>query len=163
MKHNFFKIGLMTALVTVTFNLTSCKDNNEGEFDDENAATVAAQFVDHTVIPTYTNLAEKTELLVEQLKTLKSNPTDANVQAVCATFLEARSWWEKSEAFLFGAAGDFGIDPHIDSWPLDVNAFNTLMSSPAMIAALDGEDGDEVAGNNLGNALLEPETGFFVE
>ncbi len=154
MKRNFFKIGLMTALVTVTFNLTSCKDNNEGEFDDENAATVAAQFVDHTVIPTYTNLAEKTELLVEQLKTLKSNPTDANVQAVCATFLEARSWWEKSEAFLFGAAGDFGIDPHIDSWPLDVNAFNTLMSSPAMIAALDGEDGDEVAGNNLGNALL---------
>ena len=59
-----------------------------------------------------------------------------------------------SEAFLFGAAGDFGIDPHIDSWPLDEDAFNTLMNSPAMIEALDSEDGDAVAGDRLGNALL---------
>lgn len=154
MKHNFLKIGLLATMVATAVNLTSCKEENNGEFDDENAASVVAQYVDHTVIPTYTNLATTTELLVEQLKTLKAEPTDAHVQAACETFLEARAWWEKSEAFLFGAAGDFGIDPHIDSWPLDVNAFNTLMNSPAMIASLDGEDGDEVAGNNLGNALL---------
>lgn len=154
MKRNFFKLGLMTALVAVAMNVTSCKDENEDSFNDEQASLVAAQFVDHTVVPTYTELAAKTELLATQLATLKSNPTDANLQAACETFLDARAWWEMSEAFLFGAAGDFGIDPHIDSWPLDVNAFNTLMNSPSMIASLDGEDGDEVAGNNLGNALL---------
>ena len=27
--------------------------------------------------------------------------------------------WEQSEAFLYGAATAYGIDPHIDSWPLD--------------------------------------------
>ncbi|MBR6330441.1 MAG: peptidase M75, partial [Bacteroidales bacterium] len=76
------------------------------------------------------------------------------MQAACDKFLEARAWWEKSEAFLFGAAGDYGVDPHIDSWPLDEDAFNTLMNSPAMIQALDAEDGDVVAGERLGNALL---------
>ena len=85
---------------------------------------------------------------------LKANPSNSGLQEACATFLAAREQWEKSEAFLFGAAGDFGIDPHIDSWPLDEDAFNTLMNSPAMIASLDGEDGDAVAGDRLGNALL---------
>lgn len=154
MKHNFLKMGMMMAVAAVALTFTSCKDENNDSFNDEQAATVASRFVDHTVVPTYTQLASKTELLVTQLEALKANPTDAQMAAVCETFLDARAWWEKSEAFLFGAAGDFGIDPHIDSWPLDVNAFNTLMNSPAMIAALDAEDGDEVAGNNLGNALL---------
>lgn len=154
MKRNYLKLGFMTALVAVAMTVTSCKDENDDLYDDGQAAQVAAQFVDHTVAPTYTELAARTELLATQLETLKNEPTDAHLQAACETFLDARAWWEMSEAFLFGAAGDFGIDPHIDSWPLDVNAFNTLMNSPAMIAALDGDDGDEVAGNNLGNALL---------
>ena len=104
--------------------------------------------------PTYTNLANEADRLVENLEALKANKTQANVNAATATFIEARHWWEMSEAFLFGAASDFGIDPHIDSWPLDVDAFNNLMNSPSMLAALDGEDGDVVAGEQLGNALL---------
>jgi hypothetical protein len=70
------------------------------------------------------------------------------------TFLEARHWWELSEAFLFGAASDFGIDPHIDSWPLDEDAFNNLMASPNMIAMLADDEDGTVAGEQLGNALL---------
>ncbi|MGN0191858.1 MAG: imelysin family protein, partial [Candidatus Cryptobacteroides sp.] len=70
------------------------------------------------------------------------------------TFLQARQWWELSEAFLFGAASDFGIDPHIDSWPLDVDGFNDLMKSPAILEKLAAEDGDIYAGSKLGNDLL---------
>lgn len=146
---------LAVALVA-TLTLASCSkdnDNNTGS-DDSKAAAVAEQFVDHTVAPTYSALAAKTELLASQLATLKANPTDAGVREACETFLAAREAWEKSEAFLFGAAGDFGVDPHIDSWPLDEDAFNTLMNSPAMIDALDSEEGDVVAGERLGNALL---------
>ncbi len=149
------KMISMTTVLAVVMMFASCKhDNNTEEFGDENAAAVAAQFVDHTVAPTYVSLAANAESLANQLANLKVNPTDAGVREACETFLAAREQWEKSEAFLFGAAGDFGIDPHIDSWPLDEDAFNTLMNSPAMLQALDGEDGDVVAGERLGNALL---------
>ena len=151
MKHLFTTLAV-AAMATLT--LASCKHDNAVEFNDENAAAVAAQFVDHTVAPTYKALATNAEQLASQLAALKANPTDAGVRQACETFLAAREQWEKSEAFLFGAAGDFGIDPHIDSWPLDEDAFNTLMSSPAMLDALDAEDGDVVAGERLGNALL---------
>lgn len=144
----------MVAIVFATLNFVSCKRDNDNTVEDAQAAAVAEQFVDNTVAPTYTALAAKAEQLANQLAALKANPTNAGVREACETFLAAREQWEMSEAFLFGAAGDFGIDPHIDSWPLDEDAFNTLMNSPAMIEALDSEDGDAVAGDRLGNALL---------
>ena len=144
----------MVAIVFATLNFVSCKRDNDNTVEDAQAVAVAEQFVDNTVAPTYTALAAKAEQLANQLAALKANPTNAGVREACETFLAAREQWEMSEAFLFGAAGDFGIDPHIDSWPLDEDAFNTLMNSPAMIEALDSEDGDAVAGDRLGNALL---------
>lgn len=159
MRKNFMKFCL-TAVLTAAVCLTGCKKDEPTPepgtlTNDENtAAEIAAQFVDHTVAPTYGALAAKAELLADQLAALKASPSQAGLATACETFLAAREEWEKSEAFLFGAAGDFGIDPHIDSWPLDEDAFRTLMNSPAMLAALEGEDGDVAAGERLGNALL---------
>ena len=157
MKKLFRNAALTVAMAALTVGMASCSkdnDNDHSAADDSQAAAVAEQFVDHTVAPTYGALAAKAEQLAEQLAALKANPTDAGLRQACETFLAAREEWEKSEAFLFGAAGDYGVDPHIDSWPLDEDAFNTLMNSPEMINALGGEDGDAVAGDRLGNALL---------
>ena len=149
------KIMFAAMLLASASFMTSCseeKDKNEGT-DDATMTAIAEQFVDHTVIPTYTTLAAKSQELVDALETLKEQKTDANVKACANLFLEAREAWERSEAFLFGAAADFGIDPHIDSWPLDESAFNSLMSSPDMLAQLEGDNGDVAAGN-LGPSLL---------
>lgn len=53
--------------------------------------------------------------------------TDAAVEAACESWKSARQDWEWSEAFLFGPAGDFGIDPHIDTWPFNVTSFSNYM------------------------------------
>ena len=132
MKNARIRIMLVAALAVASASFISCRDDDSQTVDDQLAAQVAEQFVDHTVAPTYTALAAKAELLASQLAALRQNPTNAGVEEACQTFLDAREQWEKSEAFLFGAAGDFGIDPHIDSWPLDEDAFRTLMyESPA--------------------------------
>lgn len=156
MKQIFKTSAMMMAMAAMTIGTSSCSkdENNNGTQEDAASLAVVEQFVDHTVNPTYTTLAAKAEQLANQLAALKSNPTQSALNDACETFLAAREAWEKSEAFLYGAAGDFGIDPHIDSWPLDEDAFNTLMGSSDMIAALEGEEGDVVAGERLGNALL---------
>ena len=148
-----FQVSLLAAVAC----LGACKPEEVVDptvEEEAKMAAVAEQFVDKTVAPTYTALAAKAEQLAEELSTLKASPSQAGLRQACETFLAAREEWEKSEAFLFGPAGDFGIDPHIDSWPLDEDAFNTLMNSPQMLSALDAEDGDVVAGDRLGNALL---------
>ena len=157
MKHLFKSAAIVAASLLLAVNFSSCNKDPQPTTEEVNKAqkeAIVKQYLNHTVYPTYTSLAEKTEKLVENLETLKANKTQANVNAATVTFLEARKWWEMSEAFLFGAASDFGIDPHIDSWPLDEDAFNNLLGSPNMIAALADDEDGTVAGEQLGNALL---------
>ncbi len=150
------KTKLLIALLgLLAMSVTSCgKDDVIEEKNKETKEAIVKQYLDQTVYPTYGNLANEAQNLVDRLEALKENKTQANLDQATVSFLEARKWWEKSEAFLFGAASDFGIDPHIDSWPLDEDAFNNLMASPNMIDMLAGDEDGTVAGEQLGNALL---------
>ena len=157
MKKLFKSAAIVAASLLLTVNFSSCNKDPQPTTEETNKAqkeAIVKQYLNHTVYPTYAQLAEKTAALVGNLETLKGSMTQANVNTATATFLEARKWWEMSEAFLFGAASDFGIDPHIDSWPLDEDAFNNLMASPNMIAMLANDENGMVAGEQLGNALL---------
>jgi uncharacterized iron-regulated protein len=157
MKKLFKSAALIAASILLTVSFISCNKDPQTNTEEANKAqkeAIVKQYLNHTVYPTYANLAEKSDALVENLEALKANKTQANVNAATVSFLEARKCWEMSEAFLFGAASDFGIDPHIDSWPLDEDAFNNLMASPNMIAALATDEDGTVAGEQLGNALL---------
>lgn len=138
---------------------TSCSESNEpdnGGLDakDTRFEAIASNYLDNTVIITYSSLADNAEQLVKDLEALRVSKSDAGVKKACESFLEARKWWERSEAFLYGAAADFGIDPHIDSWPLDRAGLVAEMSNPDHIAAMDAEDGDVWAGAHLGPELL---------
>ena len=157
MKKLFKSAMLIAASALLAVSFSSCNKDNQNDGEEANKETkdaIIKQYLDHTVYPTYGNLAANTETLVNDLETLKGSMTQANLEKACTSFLEARHWWEMSEAFLFGAASDFGIDPHIDSWPLDETEFNRLMNNPEMLEDLDSEDGAIVARERLGNALL---------
>jgi hypothetical protein len=90
--------------------------------DEQEAALrqVLTNLVNHVIVPTYTDLADDVEDLEKTLNGLTvSTITQAQIDKACADFKAARQHWERSEAFLGGAASDFSIDPTIDSWPLD--------------------------------------------
>ena len=148
--------ALITVSALLATSFCSCNKTNEttDEANIETKNAIIKQYLNHTVYPVYTCLANESEVLVGKLETLKVNKTQNNVNQAAVAFLQARHWWELSEAFLFGAASDFGIDPHIDSWPLDEDAFNNLMASPNMIAQLANDEDGTIAGEQLGNALL---------
>lgn len=114
------KIILFSAAVLALAGLAACDKGGGIDTDDaknEKFRKIAERFVNNTVIPTYRSLSDETAKLAESLETFQDSKSQANLDAACTAFLDARAYWEKSEAFLFGAAGDFGIDPHIDSWP----------------------------------------------
>ena len=90
--------------------------------DEQTASLTAAvaNDVQNVIIPTYTRLADAAVSLQQALGDLSAKDIkQTDIDAACTAFKEARAWWEKSEAFLGGAASDFDIDPTIDSWPLN--------------------------------------------
>ena len=158
-------------------SLTACSDDDaavapDGQPDETELKAVAQQYISATLHPTYALLADSTAQLFDALHAIKlklqSAPetlTDAEVARACDIFLAARSNYETSEAFLFGAATDFGIDPHIDTWPLDLQGLAVALNNATQIGEMDtyadghhGEadyfEGDVYAGNKLGPELL---------
>ena len=94
---------------------------------------VLETLVGNVIVPTYTQLADDVEDLEKTLNGLTvNNITQTQIDKACADFKQARQNWERSEAFLMGAASDFDIDPTIDSWPLNrsllLNYFNNGMN-----------------------------------
>lgn len=149
-----FKYALLyAAACTLSMGLTSCSDDDDDDNVDGNALSetevaiqgVTKQYVENVVYTTYTNLANATDQLYTQLSDAKGKfragtLTQGDIDAICAKFLEARSFWESSEAFLYGPATTFGIDPHIDSWPLDVDALALSLKNADLVAQLDNAD-----------------------
>ena len=81
---------------------------------------VLENLVSNVIVPTYTKLADDVEDLEKTLSGLSvSTITQTQINKACEDFKNARENWERSEAFLMGAASDFDIDPTIDSWPLN--------------------------------------------
>lgn len=125
-----FKYSMMfAAALTLSMGFASCSDDD----GDEHESTIAesalkiinADYVNNTVVPTYRNLANYNKQLVADINAMSD---DAGVSKACETWKLSRKWWEYSEAFLFGAAGDYNIDPHTDTWPFDKTAFDAYMS-----------------------------------
>ena len=165
----FFKIAMMfVAACTLSTGLVACGDDDDDNTTDPNALNetelsiqqVTKQYLESVVFTTYTNLANATDDLYEQLDDAKAKfragtLTQGDIDQICAKFLEARTYWEASEAFLYGPATTFGIDPHIDTWPLDLDALAVSLSNSAQVAMLDnGDDGIAYAGAKLGQELL---------
>ena len=107
----------VTALNTANEAIAKAKLTEEQETA---LRQVLTNLVNNVIVPTYTDLADAVEDLEKTLNGLTvSTITQAQIDKACADFKAARQHWERSEAFLGGAASDFSIDPTIDTWPLD--------------------------------------------
>ena len=104
--------------------VNSCKPGEETEGDDAEMLEILKSYTNNTVIKTYALLADKSMELLDLCEVLQASKTNANVEAAAQKWVDARKYWEQSEAFLFGPAEYYALDPRIDSWPLDKNTLD---------------------------------------
>jgi len=97
--------------------------------DDDEMEKIVSTYVDQVVLPTYADLVTKTAALRQAIVVLSNQPSSANFKKAADLWIDAREPWETSEAFLFGPVADLGLDPNMDSWPLDVDAIKGVMES----------------------------------
>lgn len=96
---------------------------------DETLDAIVDNYVDAVVLPTYQALMEKNNALFAAVTAFRSNPSNTNFDLACEAWLVAREPWEKSEAFLFGPVDVLGLDPNMDSWPLDQDNIVQILKS----------------------------------
>ncbi len=147
---------MMTASMTGCNDDSNTSDTTSSSSQEQILQSVITDYVDCTIIPTYRGMADASIELHNACLAMRNagtgNVTTEMVQTAGNAWIKARRYWELSEAWLYGAAGDYNIDPHIDSWPLDKTAMDNLLNNPAQMAQMD-PDGYYV-GNMLGYGLL---------
>ncbi len=89
------------------------------------------------VVPTYKAMKDAARDMYEKAKAYKENPTQTNLDKVCEAWKMNRIPWEQSEAFLFGPAEVLGLDPSLDSWPLDQDAIWGILKNIKSGATVD--------------------------
>ena len=136
MKKGILMMGLAMMGLTM-FTACSSSDDKKGDepqpaevtIQDAEYDAIINQYVDQVVLPTYNDLKAKNSALYQAVVAFGDAPSDANFQKICDAWLVAREPWESSEAFLFGPVADYGLDPNMDSWPLDQEAIVKLLES----------------------------------
>jgi uncharacterized iron-regulated protein len=132
--------------------LLSACSSGQGNAEETGAATgedfslMLKDTVNNVIIQTYGDLHERSKDLEACTKTLNEHPTDAQLTACQTAWVKARVPWEQSEGFLFGPVTDQGLDPAMDSWPVDHQQLDALLESDVTLSA-------ETITSNLGGGM----------
>ncbi|MCY3551595.1 MAG: hypothetical protein OXH39_14125 [Candidatus Poribacteria bacterium] len=130
-------IGLCCLLLASTF-VVGCGSDEDEEQNNLQAETFDAgamlnDFANTVVLATYIDLDKKAGELLAAIKVLKADTSQANLEKAQQAWIATRKPWEQSEAFLFGPVDTQGLDPALDSWPVDhVNLQSVLDSDDAL-------------------------------
>ncbi|QDK44109.1 iron-regulated protein A precursor [Bdellovibrio sp. ZAP7] len=95
----------------------------------------------NVITATYVELAQATVSLKQAVDIFVQNPNEATLAQAQNAWRGARMPWEASEAFLFGPVDSLGIDPMLDTWPLNRLDLDAVLASgrtitPEMIRSL---------------------------
>ena len=124
--------------------VTACSDTATPPPDDGfDASQLLSDVANDVIFPTYQDLELKAEALNAAVVSLAADVSDPNLEAAREAWRATRRPWEQSEGFLFGPVETEGIDPSIDSWPVNVADLDAVLASgdPLTKESIDGLEG----------------------
>ncbi|AXG75006.1 imelysin [Flavobacterium arcticum] len=159
MKKRIFSLSLL-AMASTTF--IGCSNNDDSADTNTNGVLYTEVLTDLTtdvITATYNDLNEKALALRTAVSTLSTETTEENFNAARTAWSATRAPWEESEGFLYGPVDTGGIDPAMDTWPVDVSSMNAILNSGQPITPEVIATNNEARGFHLIEFLLWGENG----
>ena len=137
------KLFFALILAFCAFLPQSCDKTIIDSNDKPNYEEILISVTDQVIVPTYESLSQKSTILVNALSALLAIQTQANLIAAQQAWRDARIPWEQSEGFLYGPVETLGIDPSIDSWPVNQADLEAVLNSSDALTKsyIDGQEG----------------------
>ena len=129
-KHTSVILFSSTIVCGLAFSsCTKSSDSGTGESFTDVEKDVITNFVNLTAMTQYNALYSAGIALNNNINTLNTTPTDANLQAAQTSWKQIRQVWERCEGFLIGPVEGNDYDPNSDTWPTDYQQMDSLLSS----------------------------------
>ncbi len=128
-----YKVWTIFCCLLITSALiVGCGDDDDDQLNTSeayDAGTMLNDFANTVVLATYSDLDSKAGDLLAAVKALEADTTQANLEKAQQAWKATRIPWEQSEAFLFGPVDTQGLDPALDSWPVDHVNLQSVLDS----------------------------------
>lgn len=130
----FNKVWTVFCCLLIAFAfVVGCRSDDEPDERTDGEAFEASPMLDDfantVVLATYTDLNNKAGELLAAVKALEADTTQANLEKAQQAWKATRKPWEQSEAFLFGPVDTQGLDPALDSWPVNHVDLQSVLDS----------------------------------
>jgi predicted lipoprotein len=146
------KTSLFALLTLGSLALGGCQGINSGsDAVDYNASAVITKLSDDVIVATYQQLDTRADALKTAVDDLNGSDdlTSGKLGSAQNAWKATREPWERSEGFLIGPVDSLGIDPRLDTWPL-----NTTDLAAAVSTGFSSSAGEDVQGFHTIEYLL---------
>ncbi len=96
---------------------------------DASVSTIISSIATNVILGTYEDFSVKAKALTNALLKFQFTPTDENLRKVQFAWRDTRSPWEQAESFLFGPVDTKGLDPALDSWPVNRTDLDAVLNT----------------------------------
>lgn len=127
MKKLFSILALTGILIVATVRCSSSGDG--GTPDNFDRTALLTNWADNIIIPGYSNYYTNLTTLENNVLTFSTAKTEANLQAVRASWLEAYKSYQKISIFYFGPAADISLNDRANTYPADVPGIENNITS----------------------------------
>jgi len=137
-------ISKLIAVMALPMMIAACSDSTTSPTtSDPETAAMLKDVANNVILQTYVDLDNRADSLVQAVDALKASTSETTLAAARTAWQSARRPWEQSEAFLFGPVETKGIDPGIDSWPVNKTDLDAVLASSAVLTKeyVDGLEG----------------------
>ena len=122
---------IFCCLLIASALIVGCGGDEDDVTDVEayDASSILNHYANNVVLTIYTDLDTKAGELLASVKTLNEDTTQTNLENAQQAWVASRIPWERSEAFLFGPVDTQGLDPALDSWPVNREDLQAVLDS----------------------------------
>ena len=132
----FYKVWTIFCCLLFASAFVGCgSDDEESDSDGQangeafEAGVMLDDFANTVVLATYTELDNKADELLAAVNAFADETNQANLEKAQQAWKATRKPWEQSEAFLFGPVDTQGLDPALDSWPVNHVDLQSVLAS----------------------------------
>lgn len=162
---------LIYTLTFTTLFLWSCATDEKAD-NNIAYAEIVSNLAQNVIVGKYDDLNKSAEILHRSIVEFKEDPTEGALVKVKEEWKNTRRIWEQTECFLFGPVDQEGIDPALDTWPVDVELITKILNGDFPITLNVLAQNEEAKGfhlieylvwGNEGNKKAEDFTGRELE
>jgi predicted lipoprotein len=115
---------LFLAILCMTFACSEDDDQPDSPVDNFDRQAVLFNWADNFIIPGYTQLSNRTEILKVTSSLFVENPNDNSYQALALAWEEAYLQFQDVSMFEIGKAEELRLTNNLNIYPTDVDALN---------------------------------------